>query len=702
MKHISALTEAWNVIYVARWEIFTFCSAMLLYALVFAKRRIFSAQSLHNKSKLIDYSVDDNAHSARQRPAKDSCTARHRLAKDSCTESPQPDVARHVVMIRKCGFEGNLKGAVKIFESLKESGVEMNSIIYNTVLDAAVKCKDLKAANDWMKTMQQAGMVDVVSYNTMIKAYLMNNSLDKAREIVYEMKSAGVQPSSVTFNELINAFVSYGGAKNDIWDMVKEMKEMGTPPNQVTCSILLKNLNSHSGKTDIENVMDLIGSLNEPMDEVLMSSMVEACVRIGKPDLLTSKLQELQDARKLAVNSCHTFGSLIKAYGHARDLRAVWRCWREMRSRHIKPTAITVGCMIEALVQNANTEAAYDLIHDLQADEQLRSTLNAVVYCSILKGFSREKKPDRVWEAYRDMEQNKFEMTLITFNTVLDSCARTGRMNDVSKILDDMKKHCVEPNLITYSTILKGHCQAGSIKLGFEILLQMKRETSLMPDEIMYNSLLDGCAQNGLYSEGMDVYHEMLREGVEPSLYTLSILVKLMNRSRRVEEAFNIVKEVSDKYGLKPNVHVYTNLIQACVSNRRHARALTAVEAMVKDKVAPDSRTYGVLIRSSIYQNQCQQAEGFLRAALGLPGAHALLADPQFAIGTKIDSDMVNDVLHKMRDCGCMNTIVVPLLADLKNSMCKVYIDPMLQHNLQGDTSIPGSAVRQSFKGKSR
>ena len=38
----------------------------------------------------------------------------------------------------------------------------------------------------------------------------------------------------------------------------------------------------------------------------------------------------------------------FEAYGHARDMDGVWRCWKDMRSRHVRPTSITLGCMVEA------------------------------------------------------------------------------------------------------------------------------------------------------------------------------------------------------------------------------------------------------------------------------------------------------------------------------------------------------------------
>jgi pentatricopeptide repeat protein len=335
--------------------------------------------------------------------------------------------------------------------------------------------------------------------------------------------------------------------------------------------------------------------------------------------------------------------------------------------------------MIEALVNNGCTDDAYELIQQMQADSLCRDSLNAIIYCSCLKGFAREKKLCRVWEVYQEMEEKHIEMSLVSFNTVLDACARVAQMDEVAKIMESMKKHRVEPNIITYSTVLKGHCQAGNIELGFATLAQLKKETNLKPDEIMYNTLLDGCAQNSLYEQGMQLYAEMLKEGVRPSNFTLSILVKLMNRSKRVDEAFSIVKEVAQKYALKPNAHVYTNLIQACISNRRHARALSVVETMVKEHVPLDSRTYGVLIRASFFQNQPLQAAGLLRGALGLPGALDVLAGARSAPGAGIDNSLVNETLAKLADCGCMDSLVAPILADLKQSKHRVHIDPALQ-----------------------
>merc|ERR1719451_287850 len=254
------------------------------------------------------------------------------------------------------------------------------------------------------------------------------------------MTSMGLQPNHVTYNELINAIVSKGsgGSRKEMWNLVEEMQGAEVKPNKVTISILLKNLNYHSGEADIVKTMALIKDMDEPMDEVLLSSVVEACVRIGKPDLLESQLKQLQSSSPVAISGSHTYGSLIKAYGHTKDIAGIWRCWKEMRSRHIKPTSITLGCMVEAIVNNGDTEGAFDLIQQMQEDDQCSNAVNSVIYCSLLKGFTREKKMDRAWAVYEEINNLGIELSIVMYNTLIDACARCGRMDHLDGILADM------------------------------------------------------------------------------------------------------------------------------------------------------------------------------------------------------------------------------------------------------------------------
>merc|ERR1719498_838089 len=237
------------------------------------------------------------------------------------------------------------------------------------------------------------------------------------------------------------------------------------------------------------------------------------------------------------------------------------------------------------------------------------------------------------------------------------------------------------PNVITYSTMLKGHCQNGNIQAGFAILEQMKKDARLKPDEIMCNSLLDGCAQNNLVDEGVRLLDEMQNEGVPPSNFTLSILVKLMNRARRLDRAFSLVEEITKKYRFRPNVHVYTNLVQGCVSNQQLARGVNLLEQMVQERVTPDSRTYSILVRSSISKGFFEQAAGLIRGALGLPDALPFLQN-RTAYCPNLDHAIVNEALTSLSDRGQGQNLAVPLMVAIRKNASRVRIDPETQRRV--------------------
>merc|ERR1719337_776173 len=121
-----------------------------------------------------------------------------------------------------------------------------------------------------------------------------------------------------------------------------------------------------------------IGQLDEPMDEVLFSSVIEACIRVGQLDLLSDKMRKYAQQGGLLALTAPTYGSMIKAYGQARDVERIWELWTEMTKRHVKPTAITLGCMVDALVMNHCVEEAFSLVHKVWEDVENKESVNTV------------------------------------------------------------------------------------------------------------------------------------------------------------------------------------------------------------------------------------------------------------------------------------------------------------------------------------
>jgi pentatricopeptide repeat protein len=367
--------------------------------------------------------------------------------------------------------------------------------------------------------------------------------------------------------------------------------------------------------------MGLIDEVEGPIDEVLVSSVVEACIRIKHLDLLSDVMRRFKAKGALVNLPAPTYGSMIKAYGQAWDVVRVRELWSELEEQGVTPTSITLGCMAEALVTNNQAEEALELIHKQLESEERRGCINTVIYSTVLKGFAVNRRIDKVFAVYKEMRSQGIACNTITYNTMLDACAKCCAMSRASQLLEDMKGSRVEPDIITYSTIIKGYCLEGDVDRAFHILEEMKGDDKLSPDEIMYNSILDGCAKQNRIEEALRVLEEMKTAGVGPSNYTLSILVKLLGRARRLDQAFRMVEELSCQNGFRPNVHVYTCLVQACILNRRLDRALALHNTMVADAgCVVDEKFYAVLARGCLQLHQPLKAVDVVRAAYQLPG----------------------------------------------------------------------------------
>merc|ERR1740129_1976444 len=98
------------------------------------------------------------------------------------------------------------------------------------------------------------------------------------------------------------------------FEVIDRMQSQGFAPNAVTCSILLKVLSANSRSADVMRAMAVVDKVEKQMDEVLFASVVEACVRTGRLDLLSERTRKYARSCVLKLTA-PIYGSMIKAYG---------------------------------------------------------------------------------------------------------------------------------------------------------------------------------------------------------------------------------------------------------------------------------------------------------------------------------------------------------------------------------------------------
>jgi len=295
-------------------------------------------------------------------------------------------------------------------------------------------------------------------------------------------------------------------------------------------------------------------------------------------------------------------------------------------------------------------DESWQLVSELWEDERLKDLINTVIYSTILKGFAISRRMDMVVAVYDEMRERGVECNIVTFNTLLNALARCGDLRRVPQILEDIKacKPPVEPDMITYSTLMKAYCTAGDLDMALALLCDVESGTEFAPDEVMYNSLLDGCAKQNRMDDALNILAKMKKAGVAPSNYTVSIMIKLLGRQRRLNQAFAMVEGLIKDQGIRPNIQVYTCLMQACFSNKQLGKALAVHDQCVDSGCALDEKAYVALASGCVQARAPEKAADVVRCAFALPG-HSL---QQGKGAPGVDARCLQDVLGKLRASG--------------------------------------------------
>jgi len=524
------------------------------------------------------------------------------LSKTLLQQSGTLDIQNYMSLFRACGRERNSRKAVELLADLESSDVGVDTTAYNCVLDVCIKCGDKKSVADLFTKMKVMGYVDTISYNTLLKGMGAGaTGLTDAGMVLAEMRQFGLQPNQITYNSLINFAISCGDVAQ-AWSFIKNMEDEHIPVDNFTCSIMMKGLRHSSQPSDLDRTLALIEKSPVTPDDVLVNTLLDACIRLRDVSRLTTALKAFHGSG--VVPSEHAYGSVIKAYGHAKALPEAWATWSEMLARKVRPSESTVTAMVDACTSNGAVADARLVLREA-AETGLTPPMST--YMWMLKQCAQKKDMEAALQVYEDMASPN----LAAYNAVIDVCARCGDADKAAAVFKSMMSAGVVPDLLTYTLLIKGYVVQGDLEQAIQLFTLM-RKRSLQPDVALFNTLLDGLARKQMSTLVDHVMRDMDEASVTPNANTLAILVKLSGRNHDLDTAFAYVDTYKTKYGVEPNVQVHLALLTACASSGDMQRAASVFEQLR----SPDSKAYATMITGHLKVESVKESLQYMESAL--------------------------------------------------------------------------------------
>jgi pentatricopeptide repeat protein len=551
----------------------------------------------------------------------------------------RPSIRAFMTILRVFSKMHDWQRSVQAIDDMRNRGLTPDTLVYNIVLATCVQSEQIDRAEALLKEMlnQKPPVIDVVSFNTVIKGLAQKGEFNRAIGFLEEMTKKGVHPNIITFNTVMDSAVRCDKPA-EAWRVLSLMKSAGFCPDKYSCSILVKGLHAGSRATEeqIRNCLGLIeamtGSDNHQLIEGMFQSLLDASIGMGNLQLTKQILSRLGEAK--IVPSPGTYNTLLKFLAGAGEFSACLQLWEDLLSTNSTNQVMisTFGLLVELFVTNGRVAQAFELYQSVQ-DRCIFTESGTSAFVAFIRALCKARRPNLATQAYE-----------------------TAKSEGASALK--------ELDLNSYALLVKAQCEAGGLPAAVAVLNDAQ-QMGLKPDDAMVSPLLNTCFREAQVELGQKIFEDYVSAGGRPNQVMLCTMVKLYGRCQKLQMALSLVETVQVQFDLRPSVPTYTALLQACVRNKQVSQALKKFREIshpsCKVAVAPDATMYTTLISG------CTQAN---MVGPGLELAEEAL-QKQFNVSDDVLQSLVAAGLKKKQLAASMKQF--PKLAE----KCKISIDSL-------------------------
>jgi pentatricopeptide repeat protein len=459
-----------------------------------------------------------------------------------------------------------------------------------------------------MKALARVGDVDQV--------------VDLFAELMLSASSAGVVPSILCYNTLLNALVEDGRAA-DTRRVFDEMLALGVVPNVSSFNILVKlyawrTVEFHLAYKEIHGMR---GHNLEP-DVGTYSTLVTGLCQVGKLDeawgVLDWMLQEgccpmvhtytpivqgycregrIEEARKLidfmedsgCPPNAVTYNVLIRALCDDARFDEVKQVLAEIKMKGQKPNTVTYNIYMDALSKHGMAKEALQQFEDMQGEGLYPTAFTLSIILNCLCCNSRFSQAISLLA--RSTELN-WCAAVVAYNTVMSRLCDTDRCSAVLELLVDMIKKGIMPNTRTYNILIQSLCMDKKLSVAKNLVYNQRFHANV----VTYNTLIHWFYYSGMVSEAEYLFAYMTNvANIAPDEVTYAIMIDGLCRQGKFDLATDCFKE-SLKNRLSKGL--LTNLINKLARSNRIGNILVAFEEIERQGFVRDYMIFSDTVRS--------------------------------------------------------------------------------------------------------
>lgn len=428
---------------------------------------------------------------------------------------PDRDLVSWNTIVAGFAQNGFAELALDLVTRMHEEGRRGDFITIVSILPAVANVGSLRIGKAVHGYAMRAGFDSIVNVSTaLVDMYAKCGRVETSRLVFDGMKSRNV----VSWNSMIAAYVE-GGNPEEAMRIFQKMLDQGVEPTNVT---IMEALHACADLGDLERgifVHKLLDQLKLGTDVSMTNSLISMYSKCKKVDRAADIFSKLQGKTLVSWNA------MILGYAQNGRVNEALNYFCKMRSKNIKPDSFAMVSVIPALAELSVIRHA-KWIHALV----IRSCFekNVFVMTALIDMYA---KCGAVGTA-RALFDMMNERHVTTWNVMIDGYGTHGLGKAAVELFNKMLEGPTKPNDITFLCAISACSHSGLVEEGIHYFTSMKKDYGIEPVMDHYGAMVDLLGRAGRLNEAWDFIQKM---PIEPGITVFGAMLGACKIHKNVE-----------------------------------------------------------------------------------------------------------------------------------------------------------------------
>ncbi|KAF4381646.1 large ribosomal subunit protein mL102 (rPPR5) [Cannabis sativa] len=418
---------------------------------------------------------------------------------------------------------GRYMMAKRYFNAMLSEGIEPTKHTYNIMIWGFFLSLRLETAKRFYEDMKNRGISpDVVTYNTMIHGYNRFKLLDEAENLFTEMKGRNIAPTVISYTTMIKGYVSVGRVDDGL-RLFEEMKSFGIKPNAVTYTTLLPGLCDAEKMSEAQTMLrEMVDKFIAPKDNSIFMRLLSSQCKAGDLDAAADVLKAMIRL-SIPTESGH-YGILIENFCKAQVYDRAVKLLEKLVEKEIilRPQSTAVieasayNPMIQYLCNHGQTGKAENFFRQLMKT----GVKDSVAFNNLIHGHSKEGNPDSAFEILKIMSRRGVASDADSFRLLIKSYLSKGEPADAKTALDNMIESGHLPESSLFRSVMESLFEDGRVQTASRVMKSMV-EKGVKENMDLVAKVLEALLMRGHVEEALGRIDLLMHSGCEPDFDSL-------------------------------------------------------------------------------------------------------------------------------------------------------------------------------------